>query len=112
MRVSLSTSISYHPRSRPSPASALRQLAYREDTPLLGPDVDPEGNLLRLLSQYGTYFRLVSGWEVHGPKSVIGTVFETRTVEIACLVTFHTLSISSVIYSMAQLSLAKPVCVN
>ncbi|KAF8507418.1 hypothetical protein JB92DRAFT_3145352 [Gautieria morchelliformis] len=72
---SLSTTIVYLPRSRPSAPSVLRQLAYREHTALLGPEVDPEG------------------WEILGTKSVTGTVFESRKVEVACL-----------------FALAKPLC--
>ncbi|KAF8527348.1 hypothetical protein JB92DRAFT_2698783 [Gautieria morchelliformis] len=72
---SLSTTIVYLPRSHPSAPSVLRQLAYREHSALLGPDVDPEG------------------WEILGTKSVTGTVFESRKVEVACL-----------------FALAKPLC--
>ncbi|KAF8523602.1 hypothetical protein JB92DRAFT_2884404 [Gautieria morchelliformis] len=51
---SLSTTITYLPRSRPAAPSVLRQLAYREETALPGPGGDPEG------------------WEIKGPQSVTG----------------------------------------
>ncbi|KAF8574231.1 hypothetical protein K439DRAFT_1399203 [Ramaria rubella] len=65
----LSTSLAYVPRSRPPPASELRQLAYQENSAAPGPKVDPEG------------------WESLGTKSVTGTVFDSREVEVACV--FH-----------------------
>ncbi|TDL20417.1 hypothetical protein BD410DRAFT_790896 [Rickenella mellea] len=39
----LTTPFDYTPRSEPGAFSSLRQVAYRENTPLLGPDIDPEG---------------------------------------------------------------------
>ncbi|KAJ8495957.1 hypothetical protein ONZ51_g1381 [Trametes cubensis] len=39
----LSVPLTYIPLARPSPPSILRQLAYRENTPLVGPDGDPDG---------------------------------------------------------------------
>ncbi|KAJ6623972.1 hypothetical protein B0H10DRAFT_760842 [Mycena sp. CBHHK59/15] len=39
----LSTIINYMPLSRPGPFSYLRQLAYQQNTAMLGPDSDPEG---------------------------------------------------------------------
>lgn len=39
----LSTTLNYIPLTRPSSPSRLRQLAYQQNTALLGPDSDPEG---------------------------------------------------------------------
>ncbi|KAF8519813.1 hypothetical protein JB92DRAFT_2710020 [Gautieria morchelliformis] len=50
---SLSTTIKYLPRSRPSAPSVLRQLAYREHTALSGPRVDPEGWEILPLGVFG-----------------------------------------------------------
>ncbi|KAF7328006.1 hypothetical protein MKEN_00381300 [Mycena kentingensis (nom. inval.)] len=60
------TSLHYVPATRPSPPSPLRQLAYRQSTPLIGPEGDP------------------AGWEQLPPFTVRGTAFKTRTVEATC----------------------------
>lgn len=39
----LGTNLGYTPVIRPSAPSALRQLAYEQNTPIPGPEVDPEG---------------------------------------------------------------------
>ncbi|KAJ7661671.1 hypothetical protein B0H17DRAFT_1094182 [Mycena rosella] len=55
----------YFSMGQPGPPSALRQLAYQENSPLLGPDVDAEG------------------WD-NQPFSAKGTVFASRMVDIKC----------------------------
>ncbi|KAJ7158493.1 hypothetical protein C8R46DRAFT_1109353 [Mycena filopes] len=60
------TMFAYVPATRPPPPSPLRQLAYQQNTPLLGPDADP------------------AGWEQFPPFVVRGTVFSTRQVEATC----------------------------
>ncbi|TCD63202.1 hypothetical protein EIP91_005841 [Steccherinum ochraceum] len=62
----LSTSFVYIPVSRAEPPSRLRQLAYTDSSPLIGPDVDPEG------------------WKVLPPIQVAGLAFNTRPAEVAC----------------------------
>lgn len=62
------TMIAYVPITRPTPPSPLRQLAYQENSPLLGPEADPQG------------------WEQLTPFVVRGTVFSKREVEMACVV--------------------------
>ncbi|KAJ6507886.1 hypothetical protein C8R47DRAFT_60617 [Mycena vitilis] len=62
----LQTMFAYVPATRPPPPSPLRQLAYQQNTPLLGPDADP------------------AGWEQLSPFTVRGTVFSTRQVEVTC----------------------------
>ncbi|KAF8516807.1 hypothetical protein BU17DRAFT_76555 [Hysterangium stoloniferum] len=61
----LATSFGYLPRIRPPPASSLRQLSYEENGVAPPPKVDPEG------------------WHDFGVKSVSGTVFDSRQVEVA-----------------------------
>ncbi|KAJ7455217.1 hypothetical protein B0H11DRAFT_247815 [Mycena galericulata] len=61
------TQFAYVPATRPSPPSLARQLAYQqENSPLPGPDLDPDG------------------WEQLPPFVVRGTVFSTRQVEVVC----------------------------
>ncbi|KAJ7077161.1 hypothetical protein B0H15DRAFT_862621 [Mycena belliarum] len=62
----LQTIFIYVPATRPSPPSPLRQLAYRDNSPLPGPAADP------------------TGWETLPPFTVRGTVFSTRQTEIMC----------------------------
>ncbi|KAJ7476128.1 hypothetical protein FB451DRAFT_1245886 [Mycena latifolia] len=62
----LETMFTYVPATRPSAPSPLRQLAYRENSPLLGPDADP------------------AGWEQLPPFTVRGTVFSARPTEVTC----------------------------
>jgi hypothetical protein len=49
----IKTAFAYIPHIKPDPPSALRQLAYREPSSLLGPQSDPEGwiTLTRVHSQ-------------------------------------------------------------
>ncbi|TDL25703.1 hypothetical protein BD410DRAFT_604749 [Rickenella mellea] len=77
----LGTSLGYSPRIRPDPPSMLRQLAYQNGSPIVGPEGDPKG------------------WTVSQPIPIKGTLFGKRPVEATC-----TLSIS------VQLALALPLC--
>jgi len=63
----LSTSFLCLPRIRPPPPSRLRQLSYEDNGVAPPPKVDPEG------------------WHDLGVKSVSGTVFDSRQVEIASM---------------------------
>jgi hypothetical protein len=72
--------------------SPLRQLAYSEGTPVLGPDIDP------------------AGWKVHPPVSIVGTLFSTRPVEVSCTVChFPILSLYFIRSYHVQLAIALPV---
>ncbi|KAI0368609.1 hypothetical protein BV20DRAFT_968964 [Pilatotrama ljubarskyi] len=62
----LTVPLTYIPLARPSPPTILRQLAYQEDHPLVGPDGDPDG------------------WKALGPISVDGVLFKTMSVEAEC----------------------------
>ncbi|KAJ7227394.1 hypothetical protein GGX14DRAFT_103947 [Mycena pura] len=62
----LQTMFVYVPAIRPDPPSRLRQLAYRQNAPIPGPDMDPEG------------------WYTLRPATVMGTVFGARPVKIEC----------------------------
>ncbi|KAJ6498815.1 hypothetical protein C8R45DRAFT_897469 [Mycena sanguinolenta] len=53
----------YFSMAQPGPPSALRQLAYQENSPLFGPESDP------------------GGWETQS-ASLKGTVFSSRTIEV------------------------------
>ena len=56
------------PMTRAGLPSPLRQLAYAEGAPIVGPEGDPEG------------------WKVLSPVKITGTVFDTRKVEVECTV--------------------------
>ncbi|RDB25885.1 hypothetical protein Hypma_006734 [Hypsizygus marmoreus] len=56
----------YIPVTRPGPASPLRQLAYQENTPLWGPDEDPEG------------------WHTLPSADIRGRIFGRRPVDGKC----------------------------
>ncbi|KAJ7762030.1 hypothetical protein DFH07DRAFT_417656 [Mycena maculata] len=63
----LQTQFAYVPATQPpSPPSPLRQLAYQQNSPLPGPELDPDG------------------WAQSPPFVVRGTVFSTRQVEAVC----------------------------
>ncbi|TRM58288.1 hypothetical protein BD626DRAFT_186645 [Schizophyllum amplum] len=64
--IRLPVEIAYAPRSHPPPASAARQLAYKEHRPIPPPDVDADG------------------W--YTPRSVVthGTIAGRREVEVTC----------------------------
>ncbi|KAK7033382.1 hypothetical protein R3P38DRAFT_2922387 [Favolaschia claudopus] len=63
----LQTMFAYVPAIRPESPSRGRQLAYRQNGPIPGPDLDPEG------------------WHTLRPAWVTGTVFNARRVEIKCV---------------------------
>ncbi|KAJ3987412.1 hypothetical protein F5890DRAFT_1405227 [Lentinula detonsa] len=54
----------YIPASRPDPPSQLRQLAYQENSPLLGPEAD------------------LKGWYTLPSAKVHGTLFKNRVIEV------------------------------
>ncbi|KAF9466645.1 hypothetical protein BDZ94DRAFT_187800 [Collybia nuda] len=56
----------YIPITKPSPPSFLRQLAYQENSPLWGPDSDPDG------------------WHTMEPVRVEGKIFNARMVNVKC----------------------------
>ncbi|KAI0701346.1 hypothetical protein BC835DRAFT_1411493 [Cytidiella melzeri] len=60
----LETGITYIPLIKPGPPSPVRQLAYQQNCPLVGPDGDPEG------------------WHTLPPLTMTGTMFGDRTVEV------------------------------
>ncbi|KAH9945077.1 uncharacterized protein BXZ73DRAFT_86648 [Epithele typhae] len=62
----LGTSFVYVPLTRAGAPSPLRQLAYSEGTPVIGPEADPEG------------------WKVFPSVTLTGTIFDTRKVELEC----------------------------
>lgn len=72
MNQTLSTSFVHLPRSVAEPPSALRALAYREGTPLLAPEVDPDG------------------WKVLPAKNITGTLFAARSPEVRCTLAIAT----------------------
>lgn len=53
---------------RPPLFPPLRLISYREGTPLLGPDIDPEG------------------WHALEPVQIEGMLFKVRPVNITCTV--------------------------
>ncbi|KAF9267952.1 hypothetical protein L218DRAFT_654615 [Marasmius fiardii PR-910] len=63
---SLSTTFVYIPATRPAPPSPLRQLSYQELSPVLGPDIDPEG------------------WTTLPPVKINGKLFNNRNIEVVC----------------------------
>ena len=71
---SLGTVVGYLPIIRPGPPSMARQLAYLQNTPLPGPDDDPDG------------------WHSLDPLHVRGSVFSTREVTARCTVRPHAVS--------------------
>ncbi|KAI0672161.1 hypothetical protein C8Q78DRAFT_730210 [Trametes maxima] len=62
----LGTVVGYCPVVRPVAPSPARQISYLENTPLIGPDGDPDG------------------WNCLEPLRILGSVFSTRTVEATC----------------------------
>ncbi|KAJ7455297.1 hypothetical protein B0H11DRAFT_2161071 [Mycena galericulata] len=61
----IKTRFAYIPNIRPDPPSVLRQLAYRENSLLPGPEVDP------------------AGWKTSTTAVVRGTVFKTRQAALS-----------------------------
>jgi hypothetical protein len=57
----IETTFSYIPSTRPPPPSPLRQLAYRENRPLLGPEVDLDGWVSRFSYDFSSPLKHVSG---------------------------------------------------
>ncbi|KAG6862470.1 hypothetical protein C0995_000016 [Termitomyces sp. Mi166 len=54
----IKTAFGYVPSTRPRQASLLRQLSYQQNTPLVGPSIDPEGwKTLRAVSARALMFR-------------------------------------------------------
>ncbi|KAJ7455216.1 hypothetical protein B0H11DRAFT_2161031 [Mycena galericulata] len=66
----LQTMFVYVPALRPDPASRLRQLAYRQNGPIPGPDADPEG------------------WHTLPAVQTKGTVFNTRRVILRSILSY------------------------
>ncbi|KAI0087350.1 hypothetical protein BDY19DRAFT_995046 [Irpex rosettiformis] len=62
----LETSITYIPFIKPEPPSSIRQLAYYNNCPIVGPDGDPEG------------------WHTSSPVTITGSLFGERSVSIEC----------------------------
>ncbi|KAI1797174.1 hypothetical protein LXA43DRAFT_877820 [Ganoderma leucocontextum] len=62
----LVVSFDYVPLARPSPPTILRQLAYQQDTAIVGPDDDPEG------------------WKTLEPMKLNGRLFKKIPVEALC----------------------------
>lgn len=65
---SLTIPFNYVPRSKAGTPSELRQLAYQENAPLFGPEIDP------------------SGWRLPDPARLIGYLFDKQKLEIKCTV--------------------------
>ncbi|KAF7374745.1 hypothetical protein MSAN_00360000 [Mycena sanguinolenta] len=63
----IKTRFGYIPSTRPDSPSLLRQLAYRENTIIPGPDVDP------------------LGWKASSTAVVRGTLFKTRQAAVHCI---------------------------
>ncbi|KAJ7158555.1 hypothetical protein C8R46DRAFT_394456 [Mycena filopes] len=68
----LSTNLNYLPLRQPDPPSALRQLAYKEGTDLIGPEGDP------------------AGWKVLPPVKFKGKLFDAVEVEVECTLAIAT----------------------
>ncbi|KAJ6629497.1 hypothetical protein B0H10DRAFT_1868027 [Mycena sp. CBHHK59/15] len=62
----LTATFGYFSMRQPDPPSPLRKLAYQENSPLLGPESDPEG------------------WHTLEPFSIDGVVFSARYVSVKC----------------------------
>lgn len=56
----------YTPQARPAQPSILRQIAYLENSPLAGPDGDPDG------------------WRTSQPVKICGKIFNARSIEVTC----------------------------
>lgn len=62
------TQFGYFSMQQPTPSSPLRQLAYRDNTDIPGPYLDPDG------------------WHALEPVQIRGTVFGERSVDAKCTV--------------------------
>ncbi|KAJ7645038.1 hypothetical protein DFH06DRAFT_1425682 [Mycena polygramma] len=74
---------------QPGPASALRRLAYQENSPLLGPDADPEGWTTQSLSVKGQMFASRE-LEATCTFSLATPLAYTRCTSIPCAMTIET----------------------
>ena len=93
-KISLATSFVYLPLTRAGPPSPLRELSYREESPLIGPQGDP------------------GGWKVFSSVTVAGVLFDTRQVNLQCTVRMHKLFRMVVLSQrilISQLAVATPV---
>ncbi|KAI0761342.1 hypothetical protein BD413DRAFT_647290 [Trametes elegans] len=94
MDSTLSTVVGYCPIIRPDAPSPLRQIAYLEGTPLIGPDGDPDG------------------WKRLEPLRIHGSLFSTRDVEASCTVRLHAMRVcytrGSVIPCLMTIQAADP----
>ncbi|KAI0067292.1 hypothetical protein BV25DRAFT_1911946 [Artomyces pyxidatus] len=63
----VSTNFVYLPHSIAEPPSALREVAYREGSAIIGPDDDPEG------------------WQVLSTADIKGRMFATKSVSVQCI---------------------------
>lgn len=68
---SVGTVFAYTPIVRPEAPSILRQIAYLENTALLGPEEDPEG------------------WTTLMPIKIRGTIFHARELDVTCTVSIE-----------------------
>ncbi|KAJ6623969.1 hypothetical protein B0H10DRAFT_2162288 [Mycena sp. CBHHK59/15] len=66
----LSTNFAYMPLVQPDTPSALRQLAYKEGSELIGPDGDP------------------AGWKVLEPLKIKGKLFDAKEVDVECTLAY------------------------
>ncbi|KAF9068954.1 hypothetical protein BDP27DRAFT_1326169 [Rhodocollybia butyracea] len=66
----LQTAFTYIPAKKTRSSSPLRQLAYQENSPLLGPEADPDG------------------WYTLPSMKVYGTLFSNRVVEVTCSLSY------------------------
>jgi hypothetical protein len=64
----IKAAFAYIPHAKPEPASVLRQLAYREHSPLPGPPSDPEG------------------WTTLAPVHSRGLLLPNHPVDVQCTV--------------------------
>lgn len=64
----LTSQIGYVPLTKPKPPSQLRRLAYQENVPVLGPDVDPQG------------------WKAFQDVEIKGKLFKAVDVNVTCSV--------------------------
>ncbi|KAJ7933781.1 hypothetical protein B0H13DRAFT_1951935 [Mycena leptocephala] len=79
----------YFSMRQPDSPSPLRQLAYQENSPLFGPEADPEGWHSQTSSVKGTVFasRMI---DVKFTLSLANPLSYTRTASIPCAITIET----------------------
>ncbi len=87
--------LTYIPLARPSPPTILRQLAYQEDHPLVGPDGDPDG------------------WKALELVKIEGFLFKTVRVQATCDVRPQSLAFvdiyAHISFLQTQIRISKPV---